>query len=254
MKGDKKNVILERRKPKKPQKENLLEVDGRDTFQTPNYAVDLLVPFLEDITPMSPFGKFRIWECAAGLGKIVKRLQYHQFDVIATDLVNGFNFLTDIMSFPFDCIVTNPPYSLKKKFYLKCKEFKVPFALLIPADYSGWIVDAVRQDGAEKIIPTRRIDYITPNVLCAIHEGEVYRLYGYVQKLKDFKVLFPELWTKMLNEHKDYCVYESIYDAPARLLNKYSSSQFHSMWLTWGFGLGKSETFVELTNEMKDNV
>lgn len=187
-------------KPKKTQKENENEVDGRDLFQTPNYATDIIVPFLKILAWKPPYHRFRIWECACGEGKIVNRLKEHNLNVFGTDLRDSqkTNFLLDNPPDSPDCIVTNPPFSLKRKFYEKCLEYKVPFALLIPADYSGWVIKAV-QDGAEKIIPTRRIDYITPN-------------------------------------------------------NKKSSSQFHSLWLTFGFGLGKSETFVELTNEMKRNI
>ena len=74
--------------------------------------------------------------------------------------------------------------------------------MLIPTDYCGWIIRAI-QDGAEKIIPTRRIDYITPSGLSGA------------------------------SGH---------------------SANFHSMWLTKGFNLGRTETFVELTKEMKENI
>lgn len=195
-KGDKKNIILERRKPKSQQKGNLDSVDGRDLFQTPNYATELLIPFM-------PKNVNVIWECACGEGKIVKVLLANGYGVAATDLrFGGFNFLTQNYPEYYDAIITNPPFSLKRKFYEKCKEFGLPFALLIPADYSGWLIRAV-QEGAEKIIPTRRIDYITPTGLSGASGHTAY---------------------------------------------------YHSMWLTWGFGLGRTETFVELTNKMKDNI
>jgi len=241
------------RKPKTPQKENLTEVDGRDTFQTPNYAVDIILPYL---LAKKFFGvQFRIWECAAGLGKIVKRLSEKGLDVFGTDLTEGVNFLTDPAPF-FDCIVTNPPFSLKRKFYEKCLWYDIPFALLIPADYSGWIIQAV-QDGAEKIIPTRRIDYVTPDVLIRVHEGEIWEKVKYttgILTLKEFKEQESEDWKVYLEKYKDLCKWDSIYDVPSALLKKYSCSQFHSMWLCKGFGLGKSETFVELTNEQKLNI
>ena len=183
-------------KPKKSQVENPEVVDGRDTFQTPNYAVDLLVPFI-------PKNIHRIWECAVGQWKLADRLTYHKFAVAGTDIrrlderTSEHNFILDEpwLIHPPIAIITNPPFSLKRKFYEKCRKYDVPFALLIPADYSGWIIKAT-QDGAEKIIPTRRIDYITPS-------------------------------------------------------GKDSHAQFHSMWLTYGFRLGKTETFVELSNEEK---
>lgn len=250
------------KKPKTPQKKDLVGLSGRDQFQTPNYAVDLLVPYLEAKKFFAPDYKFRIWECAAGLGKIVKRLSDKGFDVFGTDLSEGVNFLSDHSSGFFDCIVTNPPFSLKQEFYETCLTYKVPFALLIPADYTGWVIQAVK-DGAEKIVPTRRIDYVTPNILLRIHEGEIWEMLrvkfpaGAVneyEKLDDFKKEYPSTWDAYLEENKAFCNWDSIYDVPASFLKKYSSSYYHSMWLTKGFGLGRTETFVDLSNAQKMNI
>lgn len=254
------------RKPKTPQKENINEVDGRDAFQTPNYATEILVPFLQDIiAPLS----VRIWECAAGLGKMANYLikrEFTFFEVTSTDLLydppNKLNFLTENPSFSFDCIVTNPPFSLKRKFFLKCLEYQKPFALLIPADYSGWLIEAVDKYGCEKIIPTRRVDYITPDILKRIHEGEVFEILKRKWKeegtpglrLEAYKEFYPGSWAAYLNCYLNIHNYKSIYDVPSSLLRKYSSCQFYSMWLTWGFNIGRTETFVELTNEQKNNI
>lgn len=200
------------RKTKTPQKEVIEQVQGRDLFQTPDYAVDLLIPYI-------PKRVHSAWEPACGDLKIVKRLlEKTDLDVYASDIrptnkgsIEIYNFLlgNEENTLPFDVwesfqadnimIITNPPFSLKRKFYERCREFKVPFALLIPADYSGWIIEACIK-GAEKIIPTRRIDYITPSGKSAA-DGH--------------------------------------------------TADFHSMWLTWGLGLGKTETFVELSLEDK---
>lgn len=193
------------RKPKTNQPETPNELQGRDNFQTPNYAVDLLIPFIPDNIDVL------IWEPACGKGKISKRLEYHGYRVLSSDIYDDLhtdriiNFLDSNLDFEKNfgtAIITNPPFSIKRKFYEKCLWYGLPFALLIPADYSGWIIKAV-QDGAEKIIPTRRIDYITPTGLSGA------------------------------TGHTSY---------------------YHSMWLTKGFNLGKSETFVELTNKMKENI
>jgi len=186
-------------KPKETQKENAEVASNRDTFQTPNYAIDLLIPFIPKEVEV-------IWECAVGGWKIGDRIIENGYDIIGTDIrkihdrTEVYNFISgDSYSLPSDTmIITNPPFSIKRQFYEKCLEYNIPFALLIPADYSGWIIEAI-QNGAEKIIPTRRIDYITPT----------------------------------------------------GLQGKKSASAFHSMWLTRGLNLGKSETFVELTNEEK---
>jgi len=209
-KSDKKKITVGR-KPRNPQAQNVEVEDGRDTFETPNYATDLLVPFIPENVKL-------VWECATGNDKIANRLKEHGYGVIGTDIrmtlyYGIFNFLTEDLSVlkeiygienEIDAIITNPPFSLKQKFYKKCLEYRVPFALLIPADYSGWLISAVRDDGAEKIIPSRRIDYITPTGKSGA------------------------------TGHTSY---------------------FHSMWLTWGFGLGKSETFVDLLlSEKKENI
>jgi hypothetical protein len=189
-------------KIKKTQPETPYVPQGRDLFQTPDYATELLIPFI-------PKRIKWIWEPACGKLKISYVLLNHGFDVYSSDL--GYpqpedNFL--ICDYPYPtykkntAIITNPPYSLKQKFYQRCRYFNVPFALLIPADYSIWVINAI-QEGAEKIIPTRRIDFITPTGKSGLTGN---------------------------------------------------TSNYHSLWLTWGFGLGKSETFVELTNEMKKNV
>lgn len=248
-------------KTKQTQKENLESVHGRDLFMTPNYATELLIPFLDELLPMSPSSKFVVWECAAGQKKMANVLGNKGFETIATDLSYDvpFNFLKDTPTFKFNCIITNPPFSLKKKFYDRCVEMGVPFALLIPADYAGWIIEAIEK-GAEKIIPTRRIDYITPNIINRIREGEIWEAFlieslgDEYDSLADLKKRSPQILHEALNNYPDFHVYKTIYDAPKKLLRKYSSSDFHSMWLTHGFGLGKTETFVELTNEMKDNI
>ncbi len=190
-------------KDKKTQPKTADEPQGRDLFQTPNYATDLLVPFI-------PKHITHVWECAAGNRKIANRLIEYGYTLLSTDVrtdlenVTPYNFLLDIsrtdVLFHPTAIITNPPFSIKIEFYKRCREYGIPFALLIPADYAMWNIEACWLDGAEKIIPHRRIDFITPSG----KSGE--------------------------SGH---------------------TADFHSMWLTWGFGLGKTETFVELTNEEK---
>lgn len=246
-------------KTKTPQKETPDEFQSRDFFQTPNYATDLLVPFIERLMPKDT-SKFIFWECASGGGKILNRLKHHGINGFGTDLNDSesFNFLTDMQNKKFNMIITNPPFSLKKKFFERCYYYKVPFALLVSADYTGWGIDALIGKNSEKIIPNRRVDYITPFTLQRIHEGEVWSLvkpqFPEYKTLKKFREKHEDQWNMILKKHPEHHNYKNIDVVPSKLLRKYSSSDFHSMWLTWGFGLGKSETFVELTNSMKDNI
>ena len=140
-------------KPKTTQPKTQESVQGRDTFYTPNYGTDLIVPFITGN---------RIWESASGSGKMAGRLVHHGFTVFESDLIFGQNFFEYTLDLEFDAIVTNPPFSLKREFYNRCKSFEKPFALLIPLDFCGWILRAMKDDGSQWLAPTRRIDYITP--------------------------------------------------------------------------------------------
>lgn len=145
------------------------EFQIRDTFQTPNYAVDLLIPFI-------PKDILRVWECSAGGGKIANVLLKNHFYVSQTDIrLVGYiskvhNFISDGYPEPIQqwieyknkfCIITNPPFSIKEQFIEKAFEYKVPFAFLINMDYSLQMCNWIRR-GCQRIIPDRRIDFITP--------------------------------------------------------------------------------------------
>ena len=182
------------------------EPQGRDTFQTPNYATDLIIPYI-------PKSVKRIWEPAAGEGRLAGRLEQSGYRVWRSDIrklnekTTIYNFISEeVLEFPIDgynlAIITNPPFSIKEEFIERCLEYNIPWALLINADYSGKQIDWIKR-GCEKLIPNRRIDFITPTG----RNG------------------------------------------------KTSSSQFHTMWLTYGFNLGKTETFVELSlKDKKENI
>jgi hypothetical protein len=96
-----------------------------DSFATPAYAVRPLLPFIRP--------GWTVWEPtdSGGTGKITELLAEHGCDVIATGK-ERLNFLTESPDFHFDCIVTNPPYSLKDEFIQRCMVYDKPFALLLP--------------------------------------------------------------------------------------------------------------------------
>lgn len=143
-------------KPKTTQPETPDKIQGRDDFQTPNYATRLLLPFI-------PRNVTVIWEPACGSYKISNVLIEAGHTVLSTDLKYENNFLTGFANLlEGDAIITNPPFSLKRKFYERCKSYNVPFALLIPFDMNMWLCDAFEKD-CQALVPNRRVNYITPN-------------------------------------------------------------------------------------------
>lgn len=100
-----------------------LKGKSEDDFQTPIEALYPLIPYLKK--------DWTIWECACGRGNLVKGLEHEGFTVIGTDILMGQDFLV-YKPKEFDCIITNPPFSLKQKFLTRCYNLKKPFALLLP--------------------------------------------------------------------------------------------------------------------------
>jgi hypothetical protein len=103
--------------------------NGLDACQTPAYAVEPLLPYLSK--------NWTVWEPAAGEGSIVEALLGSGLkSVVSTDLIRGENFF-ELEPDNWDCIVTNPPFSIQAKWLLRCYELGKPFALLLKVDILG---------------------------------------------------------------------------------------------------------------------
>jgi hypothetical protein len=127
-----------------------------DNFQTPFEAIEYLVPFLKK--------EWLIWECAMGKGNLVRALREKGFNVIGTDILQGYDFLKWVPE-KFDCIVTNPPYSLKNEFLERCYELRKPFALLLPLTTleTRRRQRLFKEYGVEIIVLPKRINFETPS-------------------------------------------------------------------------------------------
>jgi len=168
-----------------------IQSNGRsDNFQTPKEALNILLPYLDK--------NWQIWECAWGQGNLYRFLKEEGFNVLGTDK-NGeyghrLDFLIDTMSFPFDCIITNPPYSLKTEFLQRCYEIDKPFALLMPLT----ALEGKKRGklyfkyGIELVIPNKRINFETPS---GKGSGSWFQVAWFCWKLNLPKQLnFVELW------------------------------------------------------------
>lgn len=133
-------------------------LQGRpDDFQTPPAALKPLLPFLKE--------DWVIWECAAGKGNLTRGLQEAGFDAISTDiLVEDFDFLTQKPDV-FDCIITNPPFSLKQQFLERAYSIGVPFAFLLPLTTfeTAKRQKLFKEYGLEVIFFDKRINFETPD-------------------------------------------------------------------------------------------
>ena len=125
-------------------------------FQTPPIALNPLFPYLEK--------SWRIWECAMGKGNLVDGLQEKNFDVVGSDILSEQDFLIWEPK-KFDCIITNPPFSLKQEFLERCYSFKKPFALLLPLTTfeTEKRQKLFKKYGLEVIFLPKRINFETPS-------------------------------------------------------------------------------------------
>ncbi len=125
-------------------------------FQTPKEALYPLFPYLRK--------EWAIWECASGDGNLVEEFKNRGFRVIGTDVKQGFDFLK-YEPLNYDCIITNPPYSIKQKFLERAYNLNKPFAFLLPLTT---LETEKRQKlfeeyGVEIIFLNKRINFKTPS-------------------------------------------------------------------------------------------
>lgn len=89
-------------------KQALVKSSINDEIYTPDYAIYPILKYLNK--------SWIYWECTDyGNSNITKVLKDNGFKVISTNK-EDFDFLVDNATFEFDCIITNPPYSLKDDF------------------------------------------------------------------------------------------------------------------------------------------
>jgi hypothetical protein len=101
-----------------------LQGKGTDDWQTPVNALEPLFIYLEK--------NWVIWEPAQGKGYLTHGLTDRGFSVIGSDIITGQDFLAWEPACKWDCIVTNPPFSLKQQFIERAYRLRKPFAFLLP--------------------------------------------------------------------------------------------------------------------------
>ena len=83
---------------------------------------------------------------------------------IGTDILSGHDFLTWKPE-KFDCIITNPPFSLKQQFLQRAYDLGKPFAFLLPLTTFETTKRQQLFDkyGLEVILFDKRINFETPS-------------------------------------------------------------------------------------------
>ena len=137
-------------------KKPMLKSNKYDEIDTP---LEALNPILLHIKK-----DWKVWECAFGRGIMYNNLKRIGFNVVSSD-VSFFEEDIDC-----DIIITNPPYSIKRKFIQRAFELKKRFAFLVPlTTLEGKEAMKLFNDGKlQLIIPNKRIDFIKGSFNCLL--------------------------------------------------------------------------------------
>lgn len=115
-----------------PDSRSILYSAGKnDGCYTPRYAVEPIVKYIKPgSTVWCPFDKED--------SEYVRVLQENGFNVVYSHIDYGQDFF-EYEPKHWDCIISNPPFSNKRKFFEKALSFDKPFALLMSAT---WLNDS----------------------------------------------------------------------------------------------------------------
>ena len=122
-----------------------------DELWTPPEAIAPLIPYIR--------GK-RIWEMCPGAGYLINILLDAGFVVytnaVKTSVRDALNYES---GWPYEAIVTNPPWSKKHLFLERCVTLEKPFALLLPVRTLGVRRCQVWLGDVDVLFLKRRVDF-----------------------------------------------------------------------------------------------
>jgi hypothetical protein len=133
----------------------------RDLYETPEWVTVALIPHIRA-------GVNSIWEPACGSGKMVRALEEHGgYEVDATDIETGGDFLMCCSTWKHDAIITNPPYEAAADFIRKALDLMEDdqglVAMLLRTDFdhakTRGSLFASNPAFAKKVVLTKRIKW-----------------------------------------------------------------------------------------------
>lgn len=174
-----------KRDSRQSRSQDIYTPQGMDACQTPSYAIDPLLPYMDP--------EWTVWEPACGEGLLEDALYDSGFNqVIPTDILTGQNFF-EFEPEKWDCLVTNPPYSIKYRWLQRCYELGKPFALLVPVEMLGAATaqELLKKYSFEALLLDKRIDFKMPNK--GFEGSAQFPVFWLCWQLLPDKVLFGEV-------------------------------------------------------------
>lgn len=111
--------------------ELMYSAGNNDECYTPSYGVVPILKYIpKDAKVWCPFDTKE--------SEFVKQISKHNL-VISTHISTGQDFLTYAPDFEWDVIISNPPFTNKRKFFERALSFEKPFALIMT---NTWLNDS----------------------------------------------------------------------------------------------------------------
>ena len=134
----------------------------KDDYRTPSYLVTILDSFISQNgykTIYCPFDTDN--------SEFVRHFKELGLKVINGDIKNGFDFFAHEIPADADCVISNPPFSVKLNIFKKCFTENKPFALLMnfqAAHYQEigklfYDIEKQTGDAVQFIIPDKKVSF-----------------------------------------------------------------------------------------------
>ena len=163
-----------------------------DECLTPRYAVTPIIKYIK------AKGFKKIW-CPFDLDTsfYVRLFKEAGFQVINTHIEDGYDFLTiNPLDFEFDCIISNPPFSIKDQILKRLYDINKPFAILLPQNslQSEKRTKLFIKYGLEYLGFDRRICFYTNGDLTKIKFGNHFASGYFCKGILPDKLIFEHLY------------------------------------------------------------
>lgn len=163
-----------------------------DEVYTPAYAVKPILKYLEMIDP-----NLTIW-CPFDTeeSEYVKLFRKAGYKVIASHIDEDKNFFYYEPEEEYDCIISNPPFSLKDDIIKRLWELDKPYAILLPIPALQGQKRFPYMKDCQALLFDKRINYFTTPERKEIQKGVSFGSFYLCRNFLPKDLIFEELNTK----------------------------------------------------------
>lgn len=171
-----------------------------DNCLTPQYAILPILKYLKDKNYQNIWCPFDTQDSL-----YVRVLQHYNFNVQYSHIDNGQDFFTYTPPAPYDCIVSNPPFSQKVNVVKHLYSLKKPFMILLPQNalQNKKLTSMWMKNGVEYLGFDNRICFYTKNNLSQVTHHNFFASGYFCHDVLPEKLVFETLKLEKENYYDD---------------------------------------------------